>query len=215
VLGASPREFESRILRHADLQKRRSWMLACRRPRLPWAHLMGSFAATEGSPLQGSIHLFCLVTGIADVPEQRGARRRSVLGCKPSRVQISHPGLHSSEFCEVCGHDRTWVLAVRRADRAGSIWDWPAVDHARVSHPKMIAERDCLAVTSRARTRPMIGELDLIAALLGRAELAVLRFLGDRRRVRPKRQAAELAAVSRPVRPGACSCPRRPVRPAL
>ena len=40
---------------------------------------------------------------VADGPERRGARRRSVLGCRLSRVQISHPGLHSSEFVRYVG----------------------------------------------------------------------------------------------------------------
>ena len=38
VLGATPQEFESPILRHADLPKHRSWPLARERLLLAWSH---------------------------------------------------------------------------------------------------------------------------------------------------------------------------------
>ena len=46
VLGATPREFESRILRHGDLREHRSWLPAGGHLVLRWAHLAGSIASS-------------------------------------------------------------------------------------------------------------------------------------------------------------------------
>jgi hypothetical protein len=78
VLGATPREFESRILRHADLRKHRWWRLARERLVLAWSHLVVSVMSREWCHHQDQPQLLCLVTDVVNGPEQRGARRRSV-----------------------------------------------------------------------------------------------------------------------------------------
>jgi hypothetical protein len=47
VLGATPREFESRILRHADLLKHRSLAPTGQRLELRWSHLLVSVSTFE------------------------------------------------------------------------------------------------------------------------------------------------------------------------
>ena len=47
VLGATPREFESRILRHADLLKHRSLAPTGQRPELHWSNLVVSVSTFE------------------------------------------------------------------------------------------------------------------------------------------------------------------------
>ena len=80
MLGATPREFESRILRHADLQEHR------RMAANKWAHCVavGSFKGPSSQPrtvpLPISARRLCLVRGITDGPE-RGAH--AVRACAP------------------------------------------------------------------------------------------------------------------------------------
>ena len=47
VLGASPREFESRILRHADLQEHPMMTAGLRASRVEWSHLVVSILGVE------------------------------------------------------------------------------------------------------------------------------------------------------------------------
>ena len=78
VLGATPQEFESPILRHADQGKHRSVVPARWRFEARWSHLLVSVLSAQHHLQRDSLPLFCQVTGIADRPEERTARRRSV-----------------------------------------------------------------------------------------------------------------------------------------
>ena len=51
VLGATPQEFESPILRHPDLQEHRRVAATKQAPYVKWAHLMGSFHHPWSPPL--------------------------------------------------------------------------------------------------------------------------------------------------------------------
>ena len=77
-VGATPREFESRILRHADQGKHRSAVLAGWRFEARWSHLLVSIFSARHHLHRDSPQLFCQVTGVAGSSEQRAARRRSV-----------------------------------------------------------------------------------------------------------------------------------------
>ena len=78
VLGATPQEFESPILRHADLLKHRSPAPTGRRLELRWSQLLVSVSSAGWVPPLGFVALLRLVTGIVDGPERKGTRRRSV-----------------------------------------------------------------------------------------------------------------------------------------
>jgi hypothetical protein len=78
VLGATPQEFESPILRRADLQQHRWVATAKRAPWVQWAHLMGSFPQPWSLPPPISAAAVVLVRGITDGPERRSARRQGV-----------------------------------------------------------------------------------------------------------------------------------------
>src|SRR6516165_12419666 len=84
VLGATPQEFESPILRHADLRQHRCVAAAKRAHCASWAHLMGSFPPRWTLPLPLSAAAMVLVRGITDGAEQRSARRQGV--CLPFRA---------------------------------------------------------------------------------------------------------------------------------
>jgi hypothetical protein len=78
VLGETPQEFESPILRHVDLQKHGSWRPPGGRLVLAWSHLVVSVMSRKWCHRQDRPLLLCLVTGVVNGPERRGARRRSV-----------------------------------------------------------------------------------------------------------------------------------------
>jgi hypothetical protein len=77
-------------------------------PRAPVGSFAGLIYELWAVPPPGSAELLSLVTGVAEEPERRGARRRSVLGGDPSRVR-SHPRVHSSE---------PWLLVLCSAGKA-------------------------------------------------------------------------------------------------
>ena len=68
VLGATPQEFESPILRHADQGKHRSAVPAGWRFESRWSHLLVSVLSARHHLHQDSPQLFCQVTGVADPP---------------------------------------------------------------------------------------------------------------------------------------------------
>jgi hypothetical protein len=74
VLGATPQEFESPILRHADLLKHRSSAPTGWRLELRWSQLLVSVSGAGWVPPLGFIALLRLVTGIVDGPERKGTR---------------------------------------------------------------------------------------------------------------------------------------------
>jgi hypothetical protein len=78
VLGATPQEFESPILRHADLQKHGSWRPPGGPLVLTWSQLVVSVMSRKWCHGQDRPQLLCLVTGVVNGPERTGARRRSV-----------------------------------------------------------------------------------------------------------------------------------------
>ncbi len=122
VLGASPREFESRILRRADLQEYPSRPLAGWGLTHTWAHLVGSFPGRGGCRCRYQSLRLCLVTGIADVPRRRCARRQSVSGATPRALESRYPRLHSSESVR---HVGTTELRFCQEESvpAESLWD--------------------------------------------------------------------------------------------
>ena len=80
VLGASPRGFESRILRHPDLLKHRSSVPTGWRLELRWAQLLVSTSSVGWVPPLGFAALLHLVTGIADRPERRAHAAKACWG---------------------------------------------------------------------------------------------------------------------------------------
>ena len=78
MLGATPQEFESPILRHADLLKHRSSAPTAWRLELRWSQLLVSVSSVGWVPPLGFAAPLRLVTGIVNGPERRGARRRNV-----------------------------------------------------------------------------------------------------------------------------------------
>ena len=78
VLGATPQEFESPILRHADLQEHPMLPAGMRASRVEWSHLSVSILSVERRLHRNRRRLSCQVTGIAHGPEQRATRGRSV-----------------------------------------------------------------------------------------------------------------------------------------
>ena len=109
VLGATLQEFESPILRHADLRKHRPSAPTGWRLELPWSQLLVLVSSVGWVPPVGFAVLLRLVTGILDGPERRGARRGSVrLG---TRTLCRTPG-QSGADCRaqsVSGVDRRRV----------------------------------------------------------------------------------------------------------
>ena len=99
VLGATPREFESRILRHADLQKHRSWQLSHLCPALAWSHLVVSVMSCRWCHRQDQPQLLCLVTGVVNGHERRGARRQSVRPAVQGRAGPSATWVHIAVGC--------------------------------------------------------------------------------------------------------------------
>ena len=78
VLGATPREFESPILRHADLQEHPMMTAGMRASRVELVSFSGLNFERRAPGTPDSPQLFCQVTGVANGPEQRATRRRSV-----------------------------------------------------------------------------------------------------------------------------------------
>jgi hypothetical protein len=88
VLGATPREFESRILRHYDLQEHPHWQPSAGPLEFAWSHLVVSVVDRRWCHSQDQPPLLCLVTDVPDRPEQRGARRRGVLVASPGSLAV-------------------------------------------------------------------------------------------------------------------------------
>ena len=74
----NPQEFESPILRHADLQKYCSSPLTARRSEFPPVSFAVSVLSVGRRLRRLNAALFCQVTSLPDGQERRGARRRSV-----------------------------------------------------------------------------------------------------------------------------------------
>ena len=106
VLGATPQEFESPILRHADLQEHPSRPLAGQALTHTWAHLMGSFPGRGGCRCRYQPLRLCLVIrGITDRPRRKSARRRSV-----------HPAVQGRP-----GPSATWIQLPLRKPRPANL----------------------------------------------------------------------------------------------
>ena len=86
ALLATPQEFESPILRHADLQKHCSSPPTARRSEFPPVSFAVSVLRAGRRLRRLNAALFCQVTGMPDGQEQRGARRQSV---RPSRSGLA------------------------------------------------------------------------------------------------------------------------------
>ena len=78
VLGATPQEFESPILRHADVQEHPMMAAGMRGYRGCVVSLMVSVLGADRCHRRDKPLLLCLVTGALYRPERRGACRRSV-----------------------------------------------------------------------------------------------------------------------------------------
>ena len=83
----------------ADLREHRSWQPIGGRVVLPWSHLVVSLTSRMRSHRRAQPQLSCLVTAIADDPEQKRARRRIVrlavhgTGCVTQAWYLSHASL--------------------------------------------------------------------------------------------------------------------------
>jgi hypothetical protein len=89
LLGASPREFESSILRRADLQEYRWWPLANAHVARPWAHLVGSFPEPMTCPAAGGRRC-CAWSRMPRTGLNGGAHAAGACWRQPFGVEISH-----------------------------------------------------------------------------------------------------------------------------
>jgi hypothetical protein len=88
-IAGTLQEFESPILRHADLLKDQSSVRTGWRLKLRWSQLLISVSSVGWVPL-GFAALLRLATGIVDGPERRSARRRSIR----RQLHLAAPHVH-------------------------------------------------------------------------------------------------------------------------
>jgi len=136
VLGASPREFESRILRRADLQGYRWWPLASGHIVRPWAHLMGSFPSRGRAAGDGSRH--CCAWSRRPRTDLNGGAHAAVACWRPplARTRRASRSLTGQ--------------AVSRAAREGACYCQPA--HRRAGRPGPCSSS--MATSSSGRAGP-------------------------------------------------------------
>jgi hypothetical protein len=77
VLGATPQEFESPILRHADLQEHLMMAAGMRASRVAWSHLVVSVLSAGRCHRRDMPSLLCLVTDAPDGPNREAHAARA------------------------------------------------------------------------------------------------------------------------------------------